>query len=93
MWFTIGGSVLAGGIMATLIGLIFKNRILRKAIEARIPELKEEYLSDLARAESIIENNLSDIERLEDQTRRDKERKAEIYIHAIKIIQVVSDGR
>lgn len=57
------------------------------------PGDNRKYKSDLADMEYIISQNVDIIERLESQAQKDKERKAEASIHAMKIIQAVShDG-
>ena len=92
MWFVIAGSILLGGIITTLIGVLFKNRILRESIERRIPEITEEYKTELAGAEHLISVYRKDIEILEAASQRSREQKEEAQLHALKIIQAVQDG-
>ena len=73
-----GGS--AGVLLTLLVAITFKNRIIRREVERRIPEITEEYR--LAEVESSLL-----IERYRDDIARYKRVQGEMVVHAGNIVK------
>ena len=79
-YMVMGGVI--GSMLTILCGLCFRNQILRKLVEQRIPEITEEYKVYEAGAELVIKHQQEDIDRY-------RRIQAEATLHASNVVKAI----